>query len=104
MSAERIACIGAGRMGRGIAIAFAYAGHPVQLIDLMPRSDAAWASLYDEALGEVRSSLQALATLGAVADRCGAAHRRARNDDSQRRCRCRDSASHGVVRRRARDA
>ena len=66
MSSERIACVGAGRMGRGIAIAFAYAGHAVDLIDLKPRSDAAWALLCDEALGEVRASLQALAQLGAV--------------------------------------
>ena len=29
VSPERIAAVGAGRMGRGMAIAFAYAGHPV---------------------------------------------------------------------------
>ena len=29
-----IAAVGAGRMGRGIAIAFAYAGHRVRLVDL----------------------------------------------------------------------
>jgi 3-hydroxybutyryl-CoA dehydrogenase len=66
MSGERIACIGAGRMGRGIAIAFAYAGHAVQLVDLKTRSDDDWARLCDEALGEVRASLQALAQLGAL--------------------------------------
>lgn len=63
---EAIACVGAGRMGRGIAIAFAYAGHGVELIDLKPRSDADWARLSADALGEVRSSLELLATLGAV--------------------------------------
>ena len=29
-----IACLGAGRMGRGIAVAFAYAGHAVTMIDV----------------------------------------------------------------------
>ena len=32
-----IACLGAGRMGRGIAVAFAYAGQDVSLVDLKPR-------------------------------------------------------------------
>ena len=63
---ERIACVGAGRMGRGMAIAFAYAGMPVTLIDLKARSADAWARLSAEAAGEVRSSLQLLAQLGAV--------------------------------------
>jgi 3-hydroxybutyryl-CoA dehydrogenase len=61
-----IACVGAGRMGRGMAIAFAYAGMSVNLIDLKPRSDAAWQQLADEAKAELRGSLQLLATLGAV--------------------------------------
>ena len=39
--AERIAAAGAGRMGRGLAIVFAYAGHPVSLIDLKERDDPA---------------------------------------------------------------
>jgi len=33
-----IACLGAGRMGRGIAVAFAYAGHTITMIDVKPRS------------------------------------------------------------------
>ncbi len=36
------------------------------LIDLKPRSDAAWAALCADALGEISGSLQALAQLGAV--------------------------------------
>lgn len=63
---ERIACVGAGRMGRGIAIAFAYAGLPVALIDLKPRSDEAWLRLCADAIGEIETSLNALAQLGAV--------------------------------------
>ena len=65
-TAERIACVGAGRMGRGMAIAFAYAGMPVNLIDLKARSPEAWARLSAEARAEVRSSLQLLSQLGAV--------------------------------------
>ena len=61
----RIAAVGAGRMGRGIAIAFAYAGHRVALIDFKPRAPAAWRALRDEARAEIRASLQGLAALGA---------------------------------------
>jgi 3-hydroxybutyryl-CoA dehydrogenase len=35
---EAIACLGAGRMGRGIAVVFAYAGHDVAVIDFKPRA------------------------------------------------------------------
>ena len=66
MTTEQTACVGAGRMGRGIAIAFPYAGVPVALIDLKPRSDAAWARLCADAQGEIEASLNALAQLGAV--------------------------------------
>jgi 3-hydroxybutyryl-CoA dehydrogenase len=65
-SLPRFAAVGAGRMGRGIAIAFALAGHRISLIDLRPRSTEAWQRLRDEALAEIRSSLDALAELGAV--------------------------------------
>ena len=61
----RFAAVGAGRMGRGIAIAFAYAGHRIALIDLKPRAPQAWQALRDEAHAEIRSSLQGLAMLGA---------------------------------------
>src|SRR6478735_6324776 len=37
-SRATIACLGAGRMGRGIAVAFAYAGHTVTMIDIKARS------------------------------------------------------------------
>ena len=61
---EAIACLGAGRMGRGIAVVFAYAGHNVSLVDLKPRDAAAFAKLSDEALGEVRNVLRLLAQFG----------------------------------------
>ena len=41
MSAGTIAAAGAGRMGQGLAVVFAMAGHRVDLVDLKPREDAA---------------------------------------------------------------
>ena len=61
---ELIACLGAGRMGRGIAVVFAYAGHRVALVDFKPRDDAAFAKLSSDALGEVRNVLGTLASFG----------------------------------------
>jgi 3-hydroxybutyryl-CoA dehydrogenase len=65
MSRARFVAAGAGRMGRGIATAFAYAGHRVALVDLRPRAPDKWQVLRDEAAQEIRSSLQGLAALGA---------------------------------------
>src|SRR5215208_1435281 len=62
----RFAAIGAGRMVRDIAIAFAYAGHRIALVDLRRRSPDAWRRLCDEAGAEIRASLGALAQLGAI--------------------------------------
>lgn len=62
----RFAAVGAGRMGRGIAIAFAYAGHRVALIDLKPRPAADWARLRAEATAEIAQSLAGLAQLGVL--------------------------------------
>ena len=62
----RFAAVGAGRMGRGIAIAFAYAGHRITLVDLRQRSPAAWQGLCDEARREIAGSLETLAALGAL--------------------------------------
>jgi 3-hydroxybutyryl-CoA dehydrogenase len=61
----RFVAVGAGRMGRGIAIAFAYAGHRIALVDLRRRSADDWQRLCEDARGEIRSSLEALAQLGA---------------------------------------
>lgn len=69
----RIAAVGAGRMGRGIAIAFAYAGHRVALVDLKPRPAQAAQRLRDEAFQEIRGSLLALTRLGALDASQGAA-------------------------------
>src|ERR1700721_200741 len=59
-----IACLGAGRMGRGIAVAFAYAGHAVTMIDVKPRSTEQFIALEAEALGEVSKTLASLARFG----------------------------------------
>lgn len=62
----RFAAAGAGRMGRGIAIAFAWAGHRIALIDLRQRTPDAALRLKQEAFAEIRASLDALAQLGAL--------------------------------------
>jgi 3-hydroxybutyryl-CoA dehydrogenase len=62
----RFAAAGAGRMGRGIAIAFAWAGHRIALVDLRQRTPEAAARLRDEAFGEIRASLAGLTDLGAL--------------------------------------
>ena len=64
-----IACLGAGRMGRGIAVAFAYAGHAVTMIDVKARSAEDFARLEADALGEVRKAFASLARLGLLTDR-----------------------------------
>ena len=61
---EVIACLGAGRMGCGIAIAFAYAGHPVRLIDFKPRAADVFTTLQAEVRTELVSTLQSLVTFG----------------------------------------
>ena len=70
MTAARatIACLGAGRMGRGIAVAFAYAGHDVVMIDVKPRAAEQFAALEAEAVGEVRKTLASLARFGLLAE------------------------------------
>jgi 3-hydroxybutyryl-CoA dehydrogenase len=69
MSAARFVAVGAGRMGRGIAISFAYAGHRIALVDLRQRTPQAWQELRTQALGEIRGALQGLAKLGAIEER-----------------------------------
>jgi 3-hydroxybutyryl-CoA dehydrogenase len=59
-----IGCVGAGRMGRGIAHAFAYAGHAVRLIDIKSRDDANQQRFFADATDEIRNSLQSIADIG----------------------------------------
>jgi 3-hydroxybutyryl-CoA dehydrogenase len=62
----KIAAVGAGRMGRGIALAFAYAGYEVALVDLKPRASGDWSRLREEAMSEMQASLAMLAELDAM--------------------------------------
>src|ERR1700752_4221979 len=70
MTAARgaVACLGAGRMGRGIAVAFAYAGHAVTMVDLKARSAAGFVKLEADSLDEIRKTLATLTRLGLLTD------------------------------------
>ena len=62
--AMRIGAVGAGRMGRGIATAFAIARHPVSLIDLRPRDSTAETALKDAALADISRDIAFLVRSG----------------------------------------
>ncbi len=64
MASELIAALGAGRMGRGIAVQFAYAGHHVLLLDQKPRPAEDFAALAEAARAEIGQTLTMLAELG----------------------------------------
>ena len=53
-------------MGRGIALAFAYAGHEVALLDFKPRPEGDYHRLAREARDELDASLRTLVELGAT--------------------------------------
>lgn len=55
-------------MGRGIAVAFAYAGHAVTMIDVKTRSAADFARLNADASDEVRKTLGTLVRLGLLTE------------------------------------
>ncbi len=59
-----IACVGAGRMGRGIAVVFAYAGHPVTVVDFKRRAREDFERLAEATRSEVRATLETLARCG----------------------------------------
>lgn len=63
-----VVCVGAGRMGRGMAHVFAYAGRAVTLVDLKMRDAEATRRMETEALDEVRHTLGFLASLGLLDD------------------------------------
>jgi 3-hydroxybutyryl-CoA dehydrogenase len=55
-------------MGRGIAVAFAYAGHTVSMIDVKARSAEEFSRLEASALDEVRKTFASLAALGLLTE------------------------------------
>jgi 3-hydroxybutyryl-CoA dehydrogenase len=61
---ERIACLGAGRMGRGIAVVFAYAGHDAAVVDFKVRTATDFDRFSAIAQKEVRETLASLARFG----------------------------------------
>ncbi len=62
--ASPVAALGAGRMGRGIAIVFAYAGHQVFLIDMKKRNGDASTQYGETAMAEIGTTLSMLADIG----------------------------------------
>ena len=66
---EAIACLGAGRMGRGIAVVFAYAGHDVAVIDFKPRAGRDFEHLAATVQEEVSATLSSLASFGLFDER-----------------------------------
>jgi 3-hydroxybutyryl-CoA dehydrogenase len=61
---QAVACLGAGRMARGIAVVFAYAGHPVTIVDVKAREAAEHARVAGAAIDEVQATLATLASFG----------------------------------------
>jgi 3-hydroxybutyryl-CoA dehydrogenase len=59
-----IACLGAGRMARGIAVVFAYAGHSVTIVDVKRRDPVEFGTTADEAIREVQTTLRTMASFG----------------------------------------
>src|SRR5579872_4194168 len=55
-------------MARGIAVTFAYAGHPVVIIDVKTRDAAGFAAAASDALAEIRATLRTMARLALFAD------------------------------------
>jgi 3-hydroxybutyryl-CoA dehydrogenase len=63
---ENIVAVGAGRMGRGIAHVFAYAGRPVTVLDVKPRGADDFARLDREGRAEIEGNMRFLASLGVM--------------------------------------
>lgn len=61
---ERISIIGAGRMGEGIAAAFAFAGVPVWLIDIKNRTAHEQQTYFDNIMANIDNHLNAKVMLG----------------------------------------
>ena len=66
MKNETIAAAGAGRMGRGLAVLFALAGHRVALVDLKHREDAT--AYLNAAASEIRATLEMLVACGMIGE------------------------------------
>jgi len=65
---EIIAAVGAGRMGRGIAITFALTGYSVRLVDVKERPTAQYDALCKEAATEIEGTLAMLSRIGMITE------------------------------------
>ncbi|MAK56646.1 MAG: 3-hydroxybutyryl-CoA dehydrogenase [Pusillimonas sp.] len=63
MKTSSIIAIGAGRMGRGIALAYAIRGQSVTVVDFKPRDAKQFQALHDDINQELNTALQQLAEL-----------------------------------------
>lgn len=66
MRPASIATAGSGRMGRSIALAYAYAGERVVMLDMKARSAADYAVQQREAAAEISTNLQTLQRIGVI--------------------------------------
>lgn len=64
MSNYDIAVLGLGRMGRGIAEAYAFGGKRVLMVDAKERDEAGYSALVDDAKREIADDLAFLASIG----------------------------------------
>ncbi|MBO3652796.1 3-hydroxybutyryl-CoA dehydrogenase [Acinetobacter bereziniae] len=60
---SKVAILGAGRMGKAMAIAFAYAGLKVALIDARQRSEIEFQDYHNQILSDLQQELQLLETI-----------------------------------------
>jgi len=68
LNSRNIAIAGIGRMGKGIALAFAYAGYPVVLMDSEAHADAEFDQLKDASKSELASELAFLHDINVITD------------------------------------
>ena len=61
-----IVIVGAGRMGRGIALAFAYAGHAANLLDSEEHPAGEFSALVESVMGELAGELEFLQKAGVI--------------------------------------
>ena len=68
MAKQIIASVGAGRMGRGIAITFALAGYEVRIVDVKERSTSEFEGLRKTASEEIQSTMIMLSGIGLLSE------------------------------------
>ena len=61
-----VAAVGAGRMGRGLAHVFAYAGHEFRLLDAKERDATSFDALVSSARADIRRTVGLMAALGRI--------------------------------------